>query len=166
MSVRVDLHSSAAPDDVLAAIREAMREWRESALPAELRGRASQVAARIEGTAFSLFYESNSEVAPDIILRGHVGPDPSGGTRVVAGVQYSRSVWIGLALFTLIGVVLWSEGRLLALLVGAGLFGLYAWRESHRTRGTDLEAAHLVARLEQAVAAAGSRQSRGSDQAV
>jgi hypothetical protein len=92
MSFTIRLDSPASPEQVLAALREDTREWREAALPPELRRHARRVAVRIRGEAFTLSYEYRREVGPDVVLRGAVRPGDAGGTRVIAAAGLARGV--------------------------------------------------------------------------
>ena len=151
--VTVELRSSASPERVLAAIHEEMREWRESALPKEIRSRAWRVAARIQGSDFTLYYESASEAAPDIVLRGRVTASAAGGSHVVATARLQKSYWISVAVLAAFALALWLAGGGGALwLVGvAAMAALVGWVRSRRLPGNDAEACHLTDRLRRAV---------------
>jgi Flp pilus assembly protein TadB len=158
----VEFLSQASPEQVLAAIREEMREWRESALPEKLRKRAWRVAARIEGSTFTLYYESNTEAGPDVALRGSVAQSTAGVTRVVATAGLHRSFW-GVGIIAAIGLVLTlaRPGVALSFIILAAVVGVFWWLRDRGVHPNQLDASHLVERLRRAVAAA--HLSSGSD---
>ena len=170
MTFTLERDSPALPGEVLEAIRSDAREWRESVLPPKLReGGVYGIAARIQGHAFTLYYEGGSEGWPDVSIRGMVTPLPEGGSRVSASVNLRRAAFAGPLVFAGMGVVVWisgGSGAVAAFVIAAALVGVNLVRKQGLSRQGSPEARYLAERLEAAIAAARHAPARHSEPAV
>jgi len=146
---------------VLAAIRAHAGEWRDAALPAELRERGViAVEARVRGRSFRLRYAAGyRRLGSDVAVAGSVEPAAGGGSHVTARCGLDRSPYApGIVLA--VGAALWASGAGPFLAAGVVLGGVAlitggnAARERAITRESDAAAGFLAARLEHAVASA------------
>jgi len=154
MKIRWDSPASAAA--VLEAIRQDVREWRESVIPDALRSRGVfRVEGRVRGDRFELRYVGSFEHSPDVVLRGAVVARPEGGCDVVAAVGRPAGVFALPALLALLGVWELVRGGGFGSLALAGVVTVacVAYTETVSRRGAR-DAAYLVERLRQAVARA------------
>jgi hypothetical protein len=157
---RDDYHAAAAPALVAAALRDELREWRESVLPSALRSAGVlQVTGDVDERAFVLRYHSVSvrrRTPDDVELRGRLVDSASGGTVVSTAVHHSNglvtmvAVWI--ALLVVIG---WFslEGAFVCALFGS-MVALHAWWRA-QARGARSAAAPLSRRAPRARASSG-----------
>ncbi|MBD0319908.1 MAG: hypothetical protein ICV87_06230 [Gemmatimonadetes bacterium] len=84
MSAAIRLHSTASPEQVLEAIREDAREWRESVVPETLRDRGMRrLLAKFSGSGFTLFMQTISDPGPENVLHGRILPGHGGGSVVL-----------------------------------------------------------------------------------
>lgn len=163
MAIEIRLSSLAPPEAVLAAIREDAREWRESVIPRELwHVGVLQVVARLDPPRFQLRYDrrwQRSEAGDPLRLHGRVVAGPEGGSVVTARVgargpgYWLAAIFVACALSNLVlggGTAWW-----VFVLLAAASAGIDWWNDSGVDRD-HAEAAYLLARLEQAVAAASS----------
>src|SRR5215217_3838390 len=111
MSFANVLESPAPPDRVVAAIGARASEWRDSALPAELRERGViAVEARVRGHAFRLRYAAGyRRLGSDVALVGTVAPAAGGGSRVTARCGLGRSPLAG-GIALAAGAAIWALG--------------------------------------------------------
>ena len=152
---------SASPDDVLAAVREDAREWRESAIPPALRKRGIvRVDARIRLPYVQLrprLRAGDRRTVP--ILRAAVIAAPGGGARI-RGECGRRSGWlvpVALAAAAFPTVMWFGGDAESALIAWAFAFMALVWMliaYLAPRNGPDAEADYLVQRFEQALAAA------------
>ena len=154
MAFTLAFDSPASADEVLAAIREATREWRESAMPRELRSLGYvTVYSRFRGRRFTLGYESTLPERFPVELVGTVAPSGV-GSRVTATCG-RPSWWIGPAVFAAFGVLVMlsgGTGGAVAFLAGV-ILGLILWsRHARVTWDSGPEGRCLAERLERAMA--------------
>src|SRR5215207_8918869 len=160
MAFEIVLHSSAAPERVLDAIRADLREWRESKIPRDLwKEGVLQVVGEVEPPRFRMRLDRRwhwGEGGDSLTLAGEVGPDGSGGSRVTArcgepdNVKCVAVFFAPLLLWVLLAGGAFSWGILLIAGVSLGIAALANRGVSRDNR----PAAYLVERLEEAVAAA------------
>ena len=151
------LTSPASSAAVLDAIRQEVREWRESVIPPTLRSQGVvQVEGTIRGARFELRYAGSDEALPDVVLRGAVVARPEGGCEVVATLARSAGVFALPALIALLGVWDLVRGDGIGVLAFAGLVTVacVAYTETLSRRAMR-DGAYLVDRLRQAVGRAG-----------
>jgi hypothetical protein len=165
MSSTLDVHSPAAPDVVLAAIRTHAGYWQESIVPETLRRRGLVgVDAHVTGRRFSLVGQDLNRDPPvlDYMLEGGVTATPDGGSRIHVSLAPTENPRGGMAVALAgLGVVAGLSGQ---KWLGAVLLGLAAlvWQrrqhpvDSAAVLANDVGAAHLVARLQLAIEAAHS----------
>ena len=147
MPLTLQLDSSAPPDAVLAAIRDDMREWRESVIPAALRDDGVlQVEGRFSTSAFRLSYAigNREHAGPMPSLRGTVTPRDGGGSRVKVVIGVGWGHLVALVPFALIGL---AFSRVIPLLFIA--LGVY-WYRSRSDRNAPT-VAYLLDRVSTAV---------------
>ena len=161
MAIELYLTSSAAPESVLAAIREDVREWRESVIPRNIReAGALQVVARINSPKFRLRFDRGwvrGRINDPLEVWGSVKSDGAAGAVVIArcGARgpgiFLSAVFALLAANSLLrdGGTAWWVWSLLA--AGSALVD---WVNDDRVTRSNPEAEYLVERLEQAVASA------------
>lgn len=169
MTFELDLTTSADAEIVLGAIRTEAGYWRESQLPADLRRMgAFGVQVRVTGHHFVLSLEDASRDPPasEFLLRGEVTALPGGGSRVRATPAYRSREWVSFALFAAlpISVIIggqWIVGSLVLMLI-SGIYWYRVRRHALLARDADPGVAHLVERLEVALAFANSHVARGA----
>ena len=154
LAFTLTLESPAPVQEVLAAIREETWEWRESAMPADLRARGHvKVSSQMKGPHFTLGYESTAPDRLPIELEGEVVA-AGAGSRIIATCG-RPSWWIGPAVFSGAGVVLvlsGGAGGLVAFPIAAGLAAVLWWRHAGVTWDSAREGRYLAERLDRAVA--------------
>jgi hypothetical protein len=157
MAFTLSLDSRAPVDAVLAAIREDTREWRESALPGDVRSLGHlQVQARIKEHRFTLGYQSTRFEHTPIELMGVVTAVGQ-GSRVDASC--GRPAWwiVPSALGGFGVIILASGGGSGSFLPLAAAAAVGLWLRSRHlvvSREDNLEARYLAERLQRAVASA------------
>jgi len=156
MGGRIVIPSPAPPEAVLAAIRDDGREWRESAVPPELREELRyRVEVRVKGDRFRLELPSRLEGPENVALHGRVSPAPGGGSVVHTWFRSSSPMfWVviaGAGALTLFANLAWG---LVLLAASALLGGLDQWRGSRLDEESSPVAAYLAERLRAAVARA------------
>ena len=153
MAFHVAFESPGSVGVVLNAIREQTREWRESAMPPDLRAMGHLgVYSKIKGSRFTLGYESNHYEHVPVELVGVVAPYRT-GSRVEASCG-RPAWWIGPAAFGGVGVASLLSGSLSgiwALSLG-GACALFLRGRHEAVSYESNEARHLLERLERAVA--------------
>ena len=161
----------ASPPEVLDAIKANGREWRESAVPPELRREGVlQVEVRVRPPAFTMNYVRSrypAEGGAGVQLRGRVTADSSGGSLIVAEAVRARTVLIGAGVLAAIGVVFMvtgGRGGGILIAVAAAIAVLAVLRD--RSHSGDDEDRYLITRLEQAIAAAESAAAARRAQSV
>ena len=162
MAFQVHLTSKASPQQVLDAIEENAREWRESVIPRPVRvGGVLQVVAEIQPPAFALRYERRDKRRV-LQLRGTVRAAPDGLTKIEATCGTRGAGVFGAPILVILAVkrlILGPSDGMhwgLWLLIAAGWIAIDALN-NRSVRPLDDEAAYLVRRLEEAVAAADAR---------
>lgn len=171
--IRFTLNSVASPPAVLAALRTHAGEWRQSQIPDALR-RAGifSVECRLRDAICILQYARSGgttlATAFDPLARAHlqlratVVPGPAGGTAVMVDVSYRGHWYAAVAAACFVGavaVLLRPAVSVVVVPFAGGVVGLnylFLREANHALTRDDLEPAYLIARLEQAVAAAGS----------
>jgi hypothetical protein len=157
MAFSIDISTGAPTSEVLQALRGAA-DWRESALPDDLRSLGVHgTFIRLKERRFVVGYEYRSVPPPVWVeLRGIVTPLATGGSRLQASVGLARGFWKGPLLVAAIGVWVWPSSRwqaLVVLAVAAALSAVFMRRHAHVTRD-DTSANTLADRVEAAVRAA------------
>ncbi|MBV9109253.1 MAG: hypothetical protein JO306_07595 [Gemmatimonadetes bacterium] len=152
----------ASPDDVLAAVREDAREWRESAIPPALRKRGIvRVEARIRPPYVELRFRLNASDrnAGTAILRAAVIAAPGGGARIRG--EYGRGsgelLGCGLVLAAFVALAWTATDATSALVASAFAFMNFVFMLVPHLgpRGRpDVEADYLMQRFEHALAVA------------
>ena len=154
LAFTLTLESPAPVEEVLAAIREESREWRESAMPQDLRALGHvKVSSRVKGARFTLGYEPAEPDRVPIELVGQVVAFGA-GSRITATCG-RPSWWIGSAVFSGVGdvvVLSGGAGGLAAFLIAAGLGAVCWWRHTSVSWDSGIEGRYLAERLEHAVA--------------
>src|SRR5687767_9125237 len=169
MTFKLDRITSVDAATVLGAIRTEAGSWRESQVPADLRrGGAFGVQVSVTGSRFVISLEDAGRDPPasEFLLRGEVTALPDGGSRVRATPEYRSREWIGLVLVAalLIWVIIggqWIAGSLALLGIG-GLYWYRLRRLGLLDRDADPGVAHLIERLEAALAVADGQVTRGA----
>ena len=153
MAIVIEREIPAPTSEVLAAIARG-GEWRESAIPTELRkGAVIGVDAWVKGSKFRwlLVRTSYAGEVCYLALWGRVEESPDGGSRVIARCGYDRGLSWSLIAAVSIGVLItFSEGAAGLALPGiAALVAVIAFARNFRAvRGADSEANYLVERFE------------------
>ncbi|HET9012003.1 MAG TPA: hypothetical protein VFN38_09330 [Gemmatimonadaceae bacterium] len=160
MAFEIDLRSPAPPERVLGAIRENLREWRESKIPHDVRkDGVLRVVGDVEPPRFRMRFDRRwywGEGGDPLVLAGEVVAAENGGSRVVARCGHPGYLkWVPLVFVPLLAWSLFGRGGVAwAILVTAGVFlALAALGDRSVSRG-DRNAAYLAERLQDAVAAA------------
>jgi len=169
MTFKLDRITSVNVETVLGAIQAEAGYWRESQVPEDLRRRgAFGVQVRVAGHRFVLSLEDAGRDPPasEYLLRGEVTALPDGRSRVRASPVYQSREWVGFALIAALSIwaVLgeqWLAGSV-ALLVIAGIYWYRVRRYRQLAREADAGVAHLIERLEAALAVADSQVARGA----
>jgi hypothetical protein len=153
---------SASADDVLAAMREDAREWRESAIPPVLRKRGVvRVEARIRPpyVELRLRFGTGEREPGAVVLRAAVIPSPAGGARIrgECGRRNGSLVAGAIVLVALVAGV-WFGGDF-GSGVAVSAFALFGFammliRHLGPRDGVDVEADYLMQRFEHALAVA------------
>jgi hypothetical protein len=161
LAFEIDLTSSSSPEAVVAAIARDMHEWRESAIPDELRDKGIvQVEGRVHERGFKLYYVRRAFWGEyDFFeLTGSVENTVGGGCQVRARCGKARGLHTILIVLAGLACAVWlSGGRAgAAVLLGMAAVVLLVRTVQDRavTRSNDAEARYLAERLEQAVARA------------
>jgi hypothetical protein len=151
--IEIERVCAASPDAVLAALRHA-GEWRESALPADLRDQDLRALRATVGTArFRLEYFSMGRVAEPPHLTGRVLPHAR-ATVLRAQCRRRRGVFVGPAVV--------GGGAALAVIVGGGIdwvtaavallsTGLASFHYYALPAAADRQVAYLLDRLDAAL---------------
>ena len=158
MAFEVRLTSKASPRQVLDAIKENAREWRESVIPRPVRRNGVlQVVAEIKAPEFTLRYDRRNEGIP-VRLEGSVRASADGGTELSARCGARQGGVFAAVIFAVLGLVNFfraNDGGGVAVwfVLAAGFWAIDVYVD-HRVSRSNVEAAYLEKRLEQAVAAA------------
>ncbi len=157
MSVSIRLHSPASPKRVLTAVREHAGEWRESAIPQNLRKQGlRQVHVKVKGSRFTLSMPMLSDVADDIVLRCDVGPDGSTGSRLEGWCGPRWKVGDAAAVLVIPGLAFFFFGDRTLGLVLLGMAGLGAvgdkFIQRKVDRGESEIAQYLISRVHHVLA--------------
>jgi hypothetical protein len=154
MAFTLSFDSPAPVDDVLAAIREETREWRESAMPEHLRALGHvKVFGRVKKHQFTLGYESTGADRVPVELTGMVSPSDHGSH--IEAACGRPSWWIGSAVFAAVGIVTGlagGSGGAIALTVACILGVILYARHASVSREASVEGRYLAERLERAIA--------------
>ena len=160
MAFEIELRSPAPPDRVLAAIREDLREWRESKIPREIwRDGVLQVVGNVEPPRFRMRFDRRwhwGEGGDPLVLAGRVTPDGTGGSRILARCGEPGVVrWTAIIFGPLLAWDLVADGQISwgFALVAVILLAIGALNDRGVSRD-DRNATYLAERLEQAVASA------------
>jgi hypothetical protein len=154
MNPRIELRSCATPEQVLAAIRGDVAEWRESRIPKELREQGlCRVEVRISSQSFEVSMSSDSD-EDDIQLWGEVRDDGAGGSKVTATCGEPHP-FRGARCLAVLGVAVLAfhsaiGGVLLLLAAGASTLGEFA-KAARLHRGDHPVAGYLLSRLRRVV---------------
>jgi len=161
MAFELLLHSPAPPDRVLSAIKDDTREWRESKIPRALWKRGVlQVIGDIDPPRFRLRLDRrwhHGEGGDPLVMTGQVLPNDDGGSKVIARCGTQGAVRWVVILFVIVlvsGLILDGEISWSLLTVGLVFVAIAAASDHGVSRESDVEAAYLAERLEQAVMAA------------
>ncbi|NUO64727.1 MAG: hypothetical protein HOQ11_02560 [Gemmatimonadaceae bacterium] len=163
MAFKVELRSGAPPEQVLAAIREHLREWRESVIPRDVwRDGVLQVVGTVEPPRFRMRFDRRwyrGKGGDPLALEGVVVPDGTGGSRITARCgEPGYAVWIASIFGLLLVWDLISSGSLSwTLVLAAVVFLAIGAFNDRRVSRDDRDARYLVERLEQAVTSVDSK---------
>ena len=120
------LHSSLPPGLVLEALRARGREWRESAMPAELLAHGVHgIEVRIEQDRFEMRPEAKWTDRFELTCKGQVVAEGSGSVIRASVRQHNPLLWIGA--FLALGVVLNVAREATWDAVGNGLLIVCGW---------------------------------------
>jgi hypothetical protein len=160
MSVSIRLRSPASPERVLTAVREHAGEWRESAIPQNLREQGlRRVQVKIKGSRFTLSMPTLSDVPDDIVLRCHVSPDGSTGSRVEGWYGPRWKVGNAAAVLAIPGLAFFFFGDRTLGLILLGMAGLGAVGDTLTERKVDRReseiAQYLISRVRDVLATLG-----------
>ena len=145
----------APASEILAAIARG-GEWRESAIPNELKkGAVIGIDTWVKGSKFRWYYARTRYRAQENYLElwGRVETSPNGGSRVIARCGYNRGLtgfMVGAGVIALLIALSGGGFGALVLPLIAVVVALvtFAWN-SRAASGTDSEANYLVERFEQ-----------------
>lgn len=158
--IEFHLTSAAAPEAVLSAIRDDLREWHESVIPRPLWNRGVlQVVGSVKAPHFRLHYWrrwQRSRGGDPLELRGTVKPTPDGGSVISGRCGLTRGRHWLVIVFAVFGAWAWIDGGWTGAWPAFAVAAAVALIEAFQTRGgasrDDPEARYLVERAEHAVA--------------
>lgn len=157
MSFNINIQTSASPAAVLSAVQDDLREWRESAIPAEARDSGVlRVYGTVRGNTFRLWSGRRSRSFTAPVLSGRVLPTPGGGSNIVARCAPQPRALLGVPLVAVLlawNILAGADGSAIVdlLLLGAFFGGIHLVQSLAIT--PELTGARLLAtRLQNTVA--------------
>lgn len=136
MPFTTTIQAHGSPDAILASLREGLREWRESAIPADLSEKAVyRVEGVVERDAFSLTVARRSRPFIKPVLFGRVMPLATGQTEIVVRCVHRDYRTLG-ALVVLAILGFWNVGAshvwsaMFLFVAAASLGGIHLFQNS------------------------------------